>query len=94
VFISLVQDASRFLAETFVTSSTPNCAQFEVVLLVVYACPWWSDVLWCLFGSICRFPKDSDARTNKGLGVIGRYAYSSFLFSFFHVVQFSHFGKG
>jgi hypothetical protein len=49
VFISFVEDEDRFLAETLVSGSTPDCALFEVVLYVVYVYPWWSDVMWCFF---------------------------------------------
>jgi hypothetical protein len=30
-----------------------------------------------LLGSICKFPNNSDARTNCGLCVVGLYTYSS-----------------
>jgi hypothetical protein len=33
-----------------------------------------------LLGSICKFPNDSDARTNRGLCVVDLYAYSSIFF--------------
>jgi hypothetical protein len=39
-----------------------------------------SGVFSIFLGSICSFPNVYDALTNRGLGVAGRYAYSSVLF--------------
>jgi hypothetical protein len=63
-----------------VAGTTPNFAQFEVVFLVGCVYSRWSDILWnfsILLGPICKFPNDSDARTNRGLGVLGLYSVLS-----------------
>jgi hypothetical protein len=71
------QYAGRFLAETFVAGTTSDFAQFEVdcwLVVFIHGGLMHCGVFSILFGSICKFPNDSNARTNSGLGVVGLYS--------------------
>jgi hypothetical protein len=73
---------SRFLAETFVAPRPilHNSKSYCWLVVCIHGGLIYCDVYSILLGSICKFLNDSESRTNRGLGFVSLYAYSSVLF--------------